>query len=364
MRPTSFIERGDSLELAARRIRENGTVLIPIADGQRFIGIVTETSLASALANGCQPSDDAEAARCTESLTVAPHATGAEALRLFGEHRTPGLVVIDDHDRILGVLTPSDLYPKYVPPLRPPLIGGMATPFGVYLSTGELRAGASQWALVCTGMFLFTLLMISTYAAEWVQDSLTHGRIVSAGIAEGIGGIAFLALFMGLMRSLPLSGIHAAEHKVVHAIERGEELTPEIVRRMPRVHPRCGTNITAGAGMFLLLATLPWAQWLGLQDMDAVQLLIAAALTLMFWRRVGSILQRYVTTREPSEKELMMGIRSGRELLEKYRTSSMEFPSVWKRILNSGILQIIAGSLLIHGIAVGIASLLGVHLAI
>jgi uncharacterized protein YqhQ len=34
---------------------------------------------------------------------------------------------------------------------------------------------------------------------------------------------------------------------VVHAIERGEPLLAESVRAMPRVHPRCGTNIVAAA---------------------------------------------------------------------------------------------------------------------
>ncbi len=32
---------------------------------------------------------------------------------------------------------------------------------------------------------------------------------------------------------------------VVHAIEEGEDLTLEKVRPMPRVHPRCGTNLVA-----------------------------------------------------------------------------------------------------------------------
>jgi uncharacterized protein YqhQ len=41
---------------------------------------------------------------------------------------------------------------------------------------------------------------------------------------------------------------------VVHAIERGEPLVLEVVRRMPRVHPRCGTNLVAGIALFLGLA--------------------------------------------------------------------------------------------------------------
>src|SRR5438270_13233654 len=101
-------------------------------------------------------------------------------------------------------------------------------------------------------------------------------------------------LFIG-MRLLPLSGIHAAEHKVVHAIERGEALVPEVVSRMPRVHPRCGTNLWAGATIFLGIFSLPWLD-------NASRLLIAAIVTFVLWRPVGQLMQGPVHTRPPSKK--------------------------------------------------------------
>jgi uncharacterized protein YqhQ len=140
------------------------------------------------------------------------------------------------------------------------------------------------------------------------------------------------------MRLIPLSGIHAAEHKVVHAIERGEELLPSTVSRMPRVHPRCGTNLAIGASLFIGLGTME------LPIGSALKLMIAGVATLLLWRPLGNAMQFYVTTKTPTDKHLAMGIRSGKELLAKYATDGSRRVSVFQRIVNSGMIHVIVGS--------------------
>src|SRR5206468_2521132 len=113
------------------------------------------------------------------------------------------------------------------------------------------------------------------------------------------------AIFAAAFRLLPLAGIHAAEHKVVHAIERGEELTRESVRRMPRVHPRCGTNFATGLSIFLAISLADKV----ITD-NYYRVLLALLCTLIFWRPLGSLVQYWVTTKEPTDAQLDMGIRS------------------------------------------------------
>lgn len=343
MRPTFTVDAQDSLEMAARRLRENGGILLPVTQDDVFSGVVTEAAMAGALAEAVDlDSPVAEFAR--GAITAHPSITGAEALRRFQELGPPALVVIDNDGRVLGILSPSDLFRKSAIPPRPPVVGGMATPFGVYLTTGGIGAGVGHLALLSTGALLFSLFLVSTVAALAASSWLAKEGFGPDLLAAFEGGVPFL-LFLAGMRLLPLSGIHAAEHKVVHAIERGEELSPRIVRRMPRVHPRCGTNLAVGAAIFMSLGSLP------VLEIGELRLLVAGVATLALWRPLGNLMQRFVTTKPPNEGQLAMGIRSGNELLAKYAANPSPPSGFLRRIYYSGMLHVIGGSLLAFGLA-------------
>ena len=338
MRPTFTVELEDSLELAARKLRENGCGVLPVTDGTVLAGGITEASLTEALANGKALTDPVSMI-AKGVATAKPFTTGAEALRTFDQLGAVAIVVLDDAGQVLGVLTPSDLYPKRQAPPRPPLVGGMATPFGVYLTTGSLRAGVGHLALVATGMTLGSLLLGAAIITTLLVSNFVDWGI-PARVAEIVNSALPFVLFLAGMRLLPLSGIHAAEHKVVHAIERGEELVPSTVRRMPRVHPRCGTNLAMGPSLFMGLGTMEVA------IPSSLKILFAAIVTLLLWRPLGNAMQKYVTTRPPTEKHIAMGIRSGKELLNKYATSGTGMANPFQRIFNSGMLHVVTGSTL------------------
>lgn len=343
MRATFTVDAQDSLELAARKLRENGGILLPVTQDGVFSGVITEAALAGALAVAVDLAAPAgEFAR--GALTVHPRISGAEALRRFQELGPVALVVIDDDGKVVGLLSPSDLFRKSATPLRPPVVGGMATPFGVYLTTGVTGAGVGHLALLSTGALLFSLFLASTVAAMAASGWLANLGLGPDFRAAFEGGVPFL-LFLAGMRLLPLSGIHAAEHKVVHAIERGEELSPRVVGRMPRVHPRCGTNLAVGAAIFMSLGNLP-APAIG-----DLRLLVAGVATLALWRPLGNMMQRYVTTKPPNERQLAMGIRSGNELLAKFAANPSPPGGFLRRIYYSGMLHVIGGSLIAFGLA-------------
>jgi hypothetical protein len=347
----------DSLALASRRIRESGVGIIALIENGRYQGAITERSLGEALAAGFEPLDQATRAREKVELRIGPYSTGAEALRLFSELGVPALIVVDDAGYVLGTLSPSDLYPRQTAPPRPPMIGGMATPFGVYLTTGVVRAGASDLALVTTGMLLVCLLNAAAIGAGTLTLAMVdHG--LRMDVADLLSSVIALGLFAIAMRILPLAGIHAAEHKVVHAIERGEELSLEVVRRMPRVHPRCGTNFAVGATLFLSLATTPFI------PIDTVRLLVALVATLLLWRPLGSLVQRFVTTAPPNDRQLKMGIQAGEELLQKYVQAPVVMPGFFRRIYNSGILHVMLGGVICTLAELAVAKLLHIDIGL
>jgi uncharacterized protein YqhQ len=140
---------------------------------------------------------------------------------------------------------------------------------------------------------------------------------------------------------------------VVHAIERGEALRPEIVKRMPRIHPRCGTNLAIGA---LLFTGLVQGMWSTLHEAGA---LFALIITLAVWRPIGNFAQKYVTTKEPRDKDVESAIAAANELLKNYRSSERRMPTIGSRLLASGLPFVLVGSMIVMAIAPFIFGLLG-----
>jgi uncharacterized protein YqhQ len=217
----------------------------------------------------------------------------------------------------------------------------MATPFGVYLTNGAVSGGVGGWALVATGMLLFTLFLIASILSIVVGHYLS-GTGWPESLQSFLIATTSAVVFLGLLRMLPLTGYHAAEHMVVHAIERGEPLEPAVVARMPRVHPRCGTNLAVGASLFLGLST---STWIANQEL---KLLAAAVVSLMLWRPVGAFVQLHVTTRPPNRDQVAAGLEAGRQLLDRFSRLGAQPRSFWQKIALSGMLHIILGSIAVY----------------
>lgn len=349
MRSTDALAPEDSLERAAALLRDTAYPFIPIQEGERLVRAVSESSLAEAMAEGRSWSEPCVVAAC-DPPTIGLSSTGAEALRRLTTESLIALLVVDEHDRVLGVVSPSDLTPHRAKFPTPPTIGGMATPFGVYLTTGTIHGGAGAFALMSSGAMMFCMFLLADVLASWASTRF-HGLDAYAT------PLTFM-IFLVTMRLLPLAGTHAAEHMVVHAIERGEQLTPEVVRRMPRVHPRCGTNLAVGASIFVALLNLPYT------DDPYTKSFLALIATALVYRPAGAVVQFLITTRPPNNKQIASGIKAGKELLERYRLKRGPVPNAGQRILNSGMLHVMAGSAGAYLVAWALATILKLPLPV
>jgi CBS domain-containing protein len=312
------------------------------------VGVVTAQALGRIILDNIDLGEPVQPEDCGP---IRSYDSAANALRELARSGAVALPVTDAHGHLLGVVGYADFVPR--PFIRPqlPLVGGMATPAGVYLTTGSASGGASKLALVGTGLCMFTFLIIGNYVGSWlVRDAF--GDVIPASWQTALAEAIALMLFLSALRISPLAGIHGAEHKVVHALEREEPLSVEVVRRMPRIHPRCGTNLAAGMMLFLTIFRTPW-----IPNAEA-RLLVAIFATLLLWKWVGSQLQRWVTTREPSDKQIARAIESANDLLKNVASVRSIRPNPFQRIWNMGILQVVAGSLIGAGILVALAPLL------
>lgn len=350
-RPTFTLRPEDSLTLGLERLRNSGMNWVPVQTEFELVGWFGQEAALRIVGDGSAldlPVSDF-ATRSGPDV-ISAQVTGAEALRWFDDREVREAAVQGLDGRIIGWIAPVDLAERTPPRVRPPLIGGLATPFGVYLTTGKVTAGPPPWALASTGALMVSLLLLASNAGDWVAGEL-YRQGMNLQWASTLSSFLSLLGFFGLMRLIPLSGTHGAEHQVVHAIERGEPLNPETVRRMPRVHPRCGTNLATGVILYLTIGTLPFVA-----D-NELRLILAGLITMIFWRRLGSLIQYYFSTKTPSDKQLAGAIRSGEQLLSRHQERADPPASLFDRIWRSGLLQIMLGGWTAVGIYYGLAVL-------
>jgi hypothetical protein len=249
----------------------------------------------------------------------------------------------------------------------------MATPLGVYLTTGTVSGGAGTRGLVLAGMVMSAMMWLTQtvlaygigHLAQAVHNKIPHDLLTGlwALLAQQeisgtpavllflflVSTVLLFTVFLLLLRVLPfLAGYHAAEHQTVNAIEAGEPLTPESVASMPRVHPRCGTNLwgimslsyCGVMAMAMLLSTRFGRQHL-------FELVPLASFAIIFvaanWKRVGGWIQQHLTTRRASAKELASGIAAGKELLRQHLETPFMPPRRGLRLWRMGFIQVLIG---------------------
>jgi CBS domain-containing protein len=273
------------------------------------------------------------------------------ALLTLDRYDSNALPVVDEVGRYRGMISRADVVAALGRQVRPPVVGGMATPLGVWLTTGSLSDGAPPLGLFLSGVALALGLLVANYAMifglarldpSWAE-MFSSGRLgATADMGNSFNLLVTLVhslLFLLLMRALPMAGVHAAEHQTVWAIERGLPLTPEVVAQMPRAHPRCGTNLVALGGLIMIIfGHLP--------SYSPHLVLMTLLFVYLTWRAFGTLLQEWLTTRPATRKQLESGIRAGQALLEKYQDQPHVMASFGMRLFNSGILLSALGMML------------------
>lgn len=343
-------------------MRSSGASRLPVRRDDTIVGTISEQSIVAQIASA-QDADRAldmpieplvEPGVTLIDIRVDPR----EAIDVFAESGEDVLPVTDGSSMFRGLLHRRDLLAYLAGNLRPPMVAGMATPLGVYLTTGAVSGGAGNAGLFLTGVCLSAMIVLAGGVVDfitWLVSTVSGINVLQFlespplpytpnvyDVAFYITTVLTIVVFFVMMRLSPLAGYHAAEHMTVHAIECGEILTPETVVRMPRVHPRCGTNLLAAAGVFVILST---------KMSSSVGVLLALVVVVIGWRTVGGWLQYFVTTKPPTARQLASGIAAGQELLRRYQEQPNRVPTTLERLWNIGFLQTAAGMVLVLTVA-------------
>ncbi|MHB9133397.1 MAG: CBS domain-containing protein [Armatimonadota bacterium] len=363
----------ETVRKVVHQFRQHGLPAIPVVNGLYLLGWVTEARVAQYLMEEGSGLDDSLLA-VLEPITFAvqPEASLEDVLAIFQAGGESLLPVVGAGGTYLGSIVRADALAARSGYLTPPRIGGMATPLGVYLTTGTVNGGVGPLGLILTGMLLTLMLWVVQNVLMMLTAGIYHvTRLplllqVTTMLAESepqgtslqLMGVYILSTtllivsFLALLRVFPLiAGYHAAEHQTVNAIEAGEPLTTEAVRRMPRVHPRCGTNLVGLLQLGYLgtaLVAMILATQVGRENLPAVAslALFVVLLVVVTWKRFGAWLQTYFTTRPATERELASGIQAGHQILRRHLANPVAPPlSLGARIWRMGLLQVILGAI-------------------
>lgn len=105
------VSKGDSVSDAARVMRDEDAGAVPIVDGERLVGVLTDRDIAIRLvAEGKDPqSTTVEQIASQELVTVDPQQDLDEALRLMAQHQVRRLPVVEEDGKLVGIVAQADV---------------------------------------------------------------------------------------------------------------------------------------------------------------------------------------------------------------------------------------------------------------
>ena len=107
----SSLESGSNAMEAARLMRDEDAGIIPVVEGERLVGTVTDRDIAlRVVAEGRSPeSTTVGEIASRELVTIDPQQDLDEALRLMARHQLRRLPVVEEDGKLVGIVAQADV---------------------------------------------------------------------------------------------------------------------------------------------------------------------------------------------------------------------------------------------------------------
>jgi uncharacterized protein YqhQ len=199
----------------------------------------------------------------------------------------------------------------------------------IEIGRGTVAVMLGITAVAGIGVFFLVPLFVAQ-AVTSNSGSLTQHLI------EGLVKVGLLLGYLAVIARAPdirrVFMYHGAEHMTIHALEAGDPLTTDNVRRYPTAHPRCGTEFLV---VLIALSIIAFAL-IGRQDIVVgsitrvllIPVLAAVGYEVLRWgakHRVNpivkaimapGILVQMITTKRPTDDQIEVAIVSMEQALE------------------------------------------------
>lgn len=224
------------------------------------------------------------------------------------------------------------------------------------------KADASGGASMILPLIVsLTFAIAIFFVGPLLLTSLLRGQIGDGWLNLTLEGVIRLLLLVGylyLIGRIPdiqrVFGYHGAEHKAINAMEQGDELTVENVRRASRVHTRCGT----GFMLLVMVVSIFVFAFIGtpsllIKIVSRIVLVPVVAGIAYELMRLGAANYRYrvvrwllapglalqgLTTREPDDSMIECSIASLQRVLardEEKRVGKKDEPTVSSELVTN-----------------------------
>ena len=191
-------------------------------------------------------------------------------------------------------------------------------------------------SVVIAIIFSVGMFMVLPWLLSLVIDKFTDSNFIvtlGEGLLRMVIFITYMLLISRMKEIQRTFEYHGAEHKTIACYEAGDELTPENVKKYPRLHPRCGTSfllfvMIISILVFLLIPPFTFIENIVLRKLAAIGarlclLPVVAGLSyevirlagrsknkcVKFFTKPGLWMQK-ITTREPDLSQIEVAIAS------------------------------------------------------
>jgi uncharacterized protein YqhQ len=222
-------------------------------------------------------------------------------------------------------------------------IGFRALAISANVATQETDENGEIKTVITRGQIIFSISIAIIFAlmlfkvgpallTSWLPIDSTGVFVIVEGLIRVLVFIGYVLLISLLPDLRRVFQYHGAEHKTIHALEAGEELTTENVQKHSLIHPRCGTAfllyvMVIAIFVFAFVGRPDWP-WLVLSRIAFLPLIAGLAYeviryagkhqdnrALMTLLAPGMWLQR-LTTRQPDDEQVEVSIRALTRVLE------------------------------------------------
>ncbi|HUG30686.1 MAG TPA: DUF1385 domain-containing protein [Candidatus Limnocylindria bacterium] len=201
---------------------------------------------------------------------------------------------------------------------------------GIELGKGSVALMLGVTLLLGVGIFFLLPLFIAAVTTSSIQEDWVQH--VVEGLVRVVIFLGYLALIARMPDIRRVFEYHGAEHMTIHALEAGDPLTIDAVRRYPTAHPRCGTE-------FLVVVIILSIFAFSLVGRQSIEIMVGSRLLLIpviagigyeilrFGARhranpivkaimAPGILVQMITTKQPSDDQIEVAIVSMQQALE------------------------------------------------
>ena len=106
------VSPNDSIQIAARIMKEEDTGVVPIVDNGRAVGVVTDRDIViRAVADGAAANKPVSEIATRDIVCATPDMSTKEATKIMGERQVRRLPVVEN-DRLVGIVSLGDIAVK------------------------------------------------------------------------------------------------------------------------------------------------------------------------------------------------------------------------------------------------------------